>query len=218
MGSLDRIVAFMDAHHPDYEIVVVDDGSVDATAAHVRARMARYPKLRLDGYSSNRGKGYAIRWGMQRARGEAILFSDADLSTPIEEIDKLLPLLQAGADIVIGTRAHRDSDVRVRQPFYRDRAGKLFNTLVRTLLLPALNDTQCGFKLFRRATVLPLVPALYVDRFAFDVEILYLADRRGLRITEVPVIWINSPDSRVGFAQGLAAFAELWRIRRRHGA
>lgn len=218
LGSLDRIVAFMDAHHPDYEIVVVDDGSSDATAARVRERTARYPKLRLEGYRGNRGKGYAIRWGVARATGDAILFSDADLSTPIEEVDKLLPLLQAGADIVIGTRAHPDSDVRVRQPFYRDRAGKLFNALVRRLLLPALNDTQCGFKVFRRTTVLPIIPALYVDRFAFDVEILYLADQRGLRIAEVPVIWINSPDSRVRFTQGLAAFGELLRIRRRHRA
>ena len=218
IGSLDRIVAFMDAQHPDYEIIVVDDGSTDATAAHVRDRGARYPKLRLEGYRDNRGKGYAIRWGVERATGDAILFSDADLSTPIEEIDKLLPLLNAGSDIVIGTRAHPDSDVRVRQPFYRDRAGKLFNMMVRTLLLPHLNDTQCGFKIFRRATVLPLVPALYVDRFAFDVEILYLADQRGLRIAEVPVVWINSPDSRVRFTQGLAAFGELLRIRQRHHA
>jgi dolichyl-phosphate beta-glucosyltransferase len=216
MGSLDRIVAFMDAQHPDYEIVVVDDGSSDATATRVRERIARYPKLRLEGYSENRGKGYAIRWGVQRATGDLILFSDADLSTPIEELDKLLPPLRDGADIVIGTRAHPESDVRVRQPLYRDRAGKLFNALVRTLLLPALNDTQCGFKIFRRATVLPIVPELYVNRFAFDVEILYLADQRGLRIAEVPVIWINSPDSRVRFTQGLAAFAELWRIRQRH--
>lgn len=218
MGSLDRIVAFMDQRHPDYEIVVVDDGSADATATRVRERMARFPKLRLESYSANRGKGYAIRWGVQRATGDAILFSDADLSTPIEEVDKLLPLLAAGNDIVIGTRAHPDSDVRVRQPFYRDRAGKLFNSLVRALLLPSLNDTQCGFKIFRRATVLPIVADLYVDRFAFDVEILYLADQRGLRIAEVPVIWVNSPDSRVRFTQGLAAFAELLRIRQRHRA
>lgn len=218
MGSLDRIAAFMDAQHPEYEIVVVDDGSADATAALVRERTAGHPKLRLEGYAGNRGKGYAIRYGVQRAHGDAILFSDADLSTPIDELDKLLPLLRTGADIVIGTRAHPESDVRVRQPFYRDRAGKLFNALVRLLLLPALNDTQCGFKIFRRETVLPIVRELYVDRFAFDVEILYLAAQRGLRIAEVPVIWINSPDSRVRFTQGLAAFAELVRIRRRHRA
>jgi dolichyl-phosphate beta-glucosyltransferase len=216
MGSLDRIADYMDAQHPDYEIVVVDDGSVDTTASLVRDRMARYPRLRLESYGTNRGKGYAIRYGVQRAHGDAILFSDADLSTPIEELDKLLPLLAAGADIVIGTRADPRSDVRVRQPFYRDRAGKLFNWLVRTLLLPALNDTQCGFKIFRRATVMPIIADLYVDRFAFDVEILYLADQRGLRISEVPVTWINSPDSRVRFTQGLAAFGELWRIRQRH--
>jgi dolichyl-phosphate beta-glucosyltransferase len=216
MESLDRIVTFMDAQHPDYEIVVVDDGSTDVTATLVRERIARYPKLRLEAYPNNRGKGYAIRYGVERARGEIILFSDADLSTPIDELDKLLPLLHAGNDIVIGTRAHPESDVRVRQPFYRDRGGKLFNRIVRFMLLPDLNDTQCGFKLFRSATVLPLFSELYVNRFAFDVELLYLAAQRGLRIAEVPVIWINSPDSRVRFTQGLAAFAELWRIRRHH--
>lgn len=216
MASIDQIVAFMDGRHPSYEILVVDDGSTDRTAALVRERAARTARLRLESYPFNRGKGYAVRYGVGRACGRLVLFSDADLSTPIAELDKLLGAIESGADIAIGTRAHPESDVRVRQPFYRDRAGKLFNRLVRLLLLPGFNDTQCGFKLFRHDSVAPVFRDLREERFAFDVELLYLAARRGLRIAEIPVTWINSPDSRVRLIQGLKAFVDVVRIRWRH--
>jgi len=216
MGSLDQVVVFMDAHHPSYEIIVVDDGSTDATAALVRERAQRISRLRLESYAVNRGKGFAVRHGVERARGKVVLFTDADLSTPIADLDKLMHALEAGADVAIGTRAHPESNVRVRQPFYRDRGGKLFNRMVRLLLLPELHDTQCGFKLFRRATVAPVFGDLREERFAFDAELLYLAARRGLRIMETPVTWANSPDSRVRFTEGLAAFFDLIRIRWRH--
>jgi dolichyl-phosphate beta-glucosyltransferase len=182
----------------------------------VREWFGRRPELVVESYGANRGKGYAVRHGMAAAKGELVLFSDADLSTPIEELGRLREALHKGADIAVGTRAHPDSDVRVRQPFYRDRAGKLFNTLVRLVLLPGLNDTQCGFKLCRREPILPVIARMTVDRFAFDVELLYLAHRAGLRIVEVPVIWVNSPDSRVKLSQAAAAFLDVLRIRWRH--
>ncbi len=216
--SLDKIFPFMDARHPDYEVIVVDDGSTDDTVADTQRRFAGRQNLRFTSYGGNRGKGYAVRWGIEQARGALVLFTDADLSTPIEELDKLLAAVARGADVATGSRAHPDSEVRVRQPFYRDSGGKLFNAIVRLLLLPQLHDTQCGFKLCRRERVLPLVRRMRVDRFAFDVELLYLAHRSGLRIEEVPVIWVNSPDSRVRFRHAVAAFLDLARIRRWHGA
>jgi len=214
-ASLDRIFAFMDAGHPDYELVIVDDGSTDATV-EVARQCAGGRNMRIESYGGNRGKGYAVRWGMARARGDFVLFTDADLSTPIEELDRLLGAIESGADIAIGSRAHPDSDVRVRQPFYRDRAGKLFNSLVRLVLLPDLHDTQCGFKLCRREPFVPIIERMTIDRFAFDVEMLYLAWRAGLRIAEVPVIWVNSPDSRVKLVHAAAAFFDVLRIRWRH--
>jgi dolichyl-phosphate beta-glucosyltransferase len=215
-ASLDRIFAFMDARHPGYEVVLVDDGSTDDTVEVARRHVGPRVELRIESYGGNRGKGYAVRCGIARSRGELVLFTDADLSTPIEELDRLLVAVEAGADIAIGTRAHPQSDVRVRQPFYRDRAGKLFNSLVRVILLPDLHDTQCGFKLCRRAPLVPVLERMTVDRFAFDVELLYLARLTGLRIVEVPVIWVNSPDSRVRLAHAAAAFVDVLRIRWRH--
>lgn len=216
-ASLEKIFAFMDAHHPDYELVLVDDGSTDATVAVAQRQSAGHPCLRIESYGVNRGKGYAVRHGIESARGDAVLFTDTDLSTPIAEIEKMLAALRDGAAVAIGTRAHPDSDVRVRQPAYRDLAGKLFNLMVRLLLLPDLHDTQCGFKMVRRELVLPLVRRMRVDRFAFDVEMLYLARKAGLKIAEVPVTWVNSPGSRVRLKHAAAAFVDLLRIRSWHG-
>jgi len=216
LPSLDQIIAFMDARREEYEVIVVDDGSTDGTAQTVRSHCGAHPRLRVESYPENRGKGHAVRYGAERARGDLILFTDADLSTPIAELGRLLLAIENGADIAIGTRAHPHSDVRVPQPFYRDRGGKLFNVMVRLLLLPQLRDTQCGFKLFRRTTVLPLFRRMREERFAFDVELLYLAYHARLRIAEVPVVWIDSPDSRVHLRHALAAFLHLFRIRWRH--
>ena len=213
--SLERVFTYMDRYHDGFEILLVDDGSTDGMAALVRQRFGDRPQLRVVTYGANRGKGYAVRYGTLEARGDVVLFSDADFSTPIEELEKLLATLAEGYDMVIGSRALRGSEIRQRQPFYREGAGKFFNLLVRLFVLPGFHDTQCGFKCFRREPLLPVVRQLQIDGFAFDVELIALAVAAGLRVAEVPVVWVNSPSSRVRLRHGLAAFADLQGIRRR---
>ncbi len=215
LPSLERAFTYMEREHPEFEIVLVDDGSTDGMAALVRQRFADRAQLRVLSYGGNRGKGYAVRYGTLQARGDVVLFSDADFSTPIEELEKLLVRLAEGYDLAIGSRAVSGSEIRQRQPFYREGAGKFFNLLVRLFVLPDFHDTQCGFKCFRREPLLPVVRQLQIDGFAFDVELIALAVAAGLRVTEVPVVWVNSPSSRVRFRHGLAAFADLHGIRRR---
>lgn len=213
--SLDRIVRYMQDQQPDFEVLVVDDGSTDTTAAAIRERFDGHARVAVSGYPVNRGKGYAVRHGIERATGDLVVFSDADLSTPIEEIEKMLPLVEQGYDIVIGSRAHAEADIREHQPLYRELGGKLFNLLVRLVVMPELHDTQCGFKLFRRSRIAPILPHLRIDGFAFDVEILALGRASGLRIAEVPVVWINSLTSRVRLGAALQAYVDLIDIRSR---
>jgi len=214
LPSLERIFSYLDEHHPDHELIVVDDGSTDGTVAAVQEHCGHRPQLRVISYGGNRGKGYAVRTGALQAGGDLVLFSDADLSTPIEELEKLLPLARE-YDLVIGTRAHKDSEIRQHQPWYREVAGKFFNVMVRFLVGLRFHDTQCGFKLFRRDSMSAVLRGLQVDRFAFDVELIAYAQATGLKVAEVPVVWINAPGSTVGFWQGLQAYADLLQIRRR---
>lgn len=215
LPTLDAICRYADAQHPGYEVLVINDGSSDDTAELVRARFAHQPAVVVHSYSPNRGKGYAVRYGLQRASGDLILFSDADLSTPIEQIERLLPLVEQGYDVVIGSRAHSQAEIRKRQPVYRELAGKFFNLVVRLAVLHDLHDTQCGFKLFRRSSIQPVLPYLQNDGFAFDVEILALARALGLKIAEAPVVWINSPLSQVRLGAASKAYLDLLDIRRR---
>ncbi len=214
LPSLHRIFSYLDTRYPNHEVIVVDDGSTDGTVALVREQCSRYAPLRLVSYERNRGKGHAVRTGALAAQGDVILFSDADLSTPIEEVEKMLPFIEQGYELVIGSRAHADAQIRQHQPFYREGAGKLFNVLVRVVVRLPFHDTQCGFKLFRREALLPILRNLEVDRFAFDVELIALAQAMGLKVAEVPVVWVNSPQSRVSFWQGAQAYTDLLRIRR----
>ena len=197
-NTLERVRTYLDAQEYTYELIVVDDGSTDGTVGVAQAFAGRHGNLRILRNGHNRGKGFSVRHGIEKAVGEYILFSDADLSTPIEDIERLFTmLLEEGYDIAIGSRSLEESDVRVHQPWYRELMGKIFNKIVRVFTLRGFVDTQCGFKLFRSGVAKEVFAKQRIERFSFDVEALYLARKRGYRIVEVPVTWYDSPRSRV---------------------
>jgi glycosyltransferase involved in cell wall biosynthesis len=206
--TLSRIQEYLRAQSYDYEIIVVDNGSTDATAE--TARRAGVTVLR----EPTRGKGAAVRTGMLAARGAFILFSDADLSTPIEEVEKLMAALDGGADVAIASRGLRESKLPVRQPWYRELVGRVGNLLVRMVAVRGIADTQCGFKLYPRQVARRLFGLQRLPGIAFDMEVLFLAQRLGLRIAEIPVTWRDSPDTRFNrVKESLGAVRDLVRIR-----
>ena len=194
---------------------MVDDGSTDGTARVVEALDS--PAVRLLRSGVNRGKGHAVRRGMLEAAGAYRLMTDADLSTPIEDLPRLEQALAGGVGIAIGSRAVPGSSVLVRQGAFREGMGRLFNLAVRVLLLPDLRDTQCGFKLFTARAARDAFAATHLEGFCFDVEALVAARARGHGIVEVPVTWRNDAATRVGLAKGARAFLDLVAIRRRRG-
>lgn len=214
--SLFRIKEYLQSRHLSSEIILVDDGSTDRTAEVSREIMEGYPDFRVITLPQNRGKGAAVRAGMLQARGELVLFTDADLSTPIEELEKFMPLIREGYDLVIGCRALPESVIKERQSWLREHLGKCFNLLVRLLVLRGFRDTQCGFKLFRKEAAREIFFRLETEGFAFDVEALLLARRLGFRVAQVPVVWINHPQSRVRLVRGsLSMFIDLLKIRKK---
>lgn len=211
--SLTKMLAYLKSRRQPFEVIVVDDGSRDATAPLVRRFSAKDKRVRLIMNGGNRGKGASVRRGVEAAKGSLILMSDADLSTPIEELQSLEKVLQ-DAELAIGSRALDRSSIKKHQPFYREAGGRLFNLLVRLLTLGGIHDTQCGFKLFRAEAAKAIFPMQQVPRFGFDVEILYLARKQGYRIVEVSVAWENSPESKVRpIRDGLRTFLDLALIR-----
>lgn len=196
-----------------YEILVVDDGSKDTTVSYVEAESARDPHLRLLRYGQNRGKGHAVRYGVLRARGQWVLFTDADLSTPISELDRFLPHLERGYDVVIASRALPDSRLVVHQPWLRERIGRMMNRLVRLISGLKFPDTQCGFKLFTRRAAHDIFENVTVETWMFDVEALVIAMKLGYCIIDVPVTWVNSDESRVHWSHTARVLRELLHIR-----
>jgi dolichyl-phosphate beta-glucosyltransferase len=193
-SSLERALAWLEAEGRAFEILVADDGSTDATAAIAASFTDR--SVRLLRLERNQGKGAAVRRGVLASRGARVLVSDADFSTPIEDLLRLEPHL-AEAPVVLGSRAVPGAEVLIHQPFYRELMGKTFNKLLRLFGIWGVNDTQCGFKLLDGPTARDLFKRLVTPGFAFDVELVWLARRLGLTVREVGVTWRNSPDSRV---------------------
>jgi dolichyl-phosphate beta-glucosyltransferase len=211
--TLDRVEHYLGTAGIPTEVIVVDDGSRDATAEVVRERAGRSPHIRLVAAGRNRGKGAAVQLGMATARGRYRVFSDADLSVPIDDLEKLLKPLRAGAGVAIASRGLPDSQVEVHQPWYRETMGKIFNRLVRIFVLGGVHDTQCGFKAFTAEVADRVFPMLQTRGFGFDVEVLYRAQQAGYAIVEVPTRWVNSPQSRVHpIRHSAAMFLELLAI------
>jgi len=215
-ATLKRVCAYLDAQPWAAEIIIVDDGSTDGTRQVGERAFAHHCITEFHHHPRNRGKGYAVRGGMLDALGRYRVFYDADGSTPIEELEKLWPRFEAGADIVIGSRALAASDIQVRQAWYREGMGRVFNALLRLLRLTPYRDTQCGFKGFTAAAAQAVFPRQHCDGFAFDAEVLYIAARLGLRIDEVPVRWLNCEHTRLDPVRHSAhMFLEVLRIRLR---
>ncbi len=213
--TLEAVRDYLDAKPWTFEVLVVDDGSGDDTAAVVEAFASGAAGFRLLKNPGNRGKGYAVRHGMLEGRGRYLLFSDADLSTPIEECGKILRALRGGAGVAVASRRLGASDLAVKQPWYRELMGRTFNLVVQLFAVRGITDTQCGFKGFTRAAARAVFEPALLERFGFDVEVLFLARRLGFPIAEVPVRWIDSPDSRIDpLRDPLRMFLEVLQVRR----
>ena len=213
-ASLEKVLAYVHAQGWDAEVIVVNDGSRDNTGEIVRAFARKDPMVKLLENPGNRGKGYSVRNGMLHAEGRFIVFSDADLSSPIEEAPKLLNALQAGADIAIGSRWLRAETQTQRQPLHRQIFGRIFNLLLRISLGLQFADTQCGFKAFKRTAAQAIFPLQKIERWGFDPEILFLARKLGFKVQEIPVVWGHSGGARINpLIDGAKMFQEMLRVR-----
>ncbi len=216
--TLRTVMDYLKQHRPDAELIVVDDGSSDKTADLARATLANSPTLRTSviSYQSNLGKGRAVRLGLLASRGDVALFSDADLSAPITEAPKLIEPVQRGeCDLVFGSRALDRGLIGVHQPWRREQGGRVFNLVVRLATGLPFWDTQCGFKAFRMEVCRPIIEGATIDRFGFDVELLYLAHRAGLKLREIPVRWNHYDGSKVNvMSDSFKILGEVGLIRR----
>jgi dolichyl-phosphate beta-glucosyltransferase len=212
-ATLEQIASYIGSSGRQTEVLVVDDGSNDGTAAVAEYFQIKMPSLRVVSNGVNRGKGYSVRHGMQEARGRIALFTDADLSAPIEEAGKLLDALETH-DVAIGSRAMDRSLITVHESPFREFAGIIFNKIVRIILWLPFVDTQCGFKAFQRTRCSILFEQQTIERFGFDPELLYLARHHGLRTVEIPVRWGHSPATKVSMLHdSVRMFIDVFTIR-----
>jgi dolichyl-phosphate beta-glucosyltransferase len=212
--TLKKVYEYFKEKKIEFEIIVVDDGSNDKTVEIVEKFSFDKKEIRILKHEKNMGKGAAVKTGILNAKGELILFTDADLSTPIEEFEKLKKEIENGYDIAIGSRGLKDSKIVIPQPFYRRIIGKIFPFLVRLIVINDFKDTQCGFKLFKKEAGKKIFSQLKTDGFAFDVEVLARGKKENFKIIEVPVVWINSPYSSVKiFKDSFKMFISLLKIR-----
>lgn len=212
-ACVERATAYLVAQSYASELIVVSDGSTDATVQI--ARDAAAGRAQVIDVPRNRGKGFAVRTGVLAATGAHVLFSDVDFSTPIHEVERFRAALDSGFDVVVGSRALPDSDVRIRQAWWRQSMGHTFNHFVRAATGFEMRDTQCGFKCFRRDAARAIFSRARIDRFAFDVELLWIARRLDLRVAELPVSWADDARSKVHpIRDSLRMLADLAAIRR----
>jgi dolichyl-phosphate beta-glucosyltransferase len=215
--ALRRVEAYMTLKNLDWELLVSSDGSTDSTDRIVSERAKVQPRIKLLTASPNKGKGAAARRGMLAARGKYVLMTDVDLSSPIKESDRLVEAIIAGCDAAIGSRAVRKAGTDVQQSFKRYLSGRLFNFFVKLFVTTEFRDTQCGFKCFTRDAAQKLFSEQKLEGFAFDVEILYLAKKKGLRVAEVPVMWRQGTDSKVNvFKDSFIMVGDLMKIKKLH--
>ena len=214
LATLEAVVAAVRSHGWDAEVIVVNDGSTDETAELVRNFAQTAPEVHLQENPGNRGKGYSVREGLLRAQGEIVMFSDADLSAPIDEAQRLFDAIHSGADIAIGSRWLATSRQTHRQPLYRQLFGRCFNMLTRAMMQLPYADTQCGFKAFTRQAAQTVFQLQTIERWGFDPEILFIARKRGLRVKEVPVSWAHDARTRISYLRdGLQMLKELAIVR-----
>lgn len=214
LPTLESVRDYIDRRGVQVEVIVVDDGSLDGTSALVNRLAADWDELRLIRLADNRGKGYAVRSGMINARGRKVLFADADGATPIEEVEALEAALEDGADIAIGSRNVVRDGVKVNARIYRRLMGRIFHAFVASLTVQGIEDTQCGFKLFRAGVAQELFSRMRMCGFSFDVEVLLMAQRQGYTIAEIPVNWVHQPGSKVNLVtDSLRMVRDLFIIR-----
>ena len=212
--TLEKFSTYLSNFYPDSEIIIVDDGSTDNTSDKALSFKTGHTPIKLIRNEVNKGKGYSVRTGILAAHGDVILFSDADGSVPIDELPRFLTELESGAQVVIASRAVRDSNIIKKQVFWRQAMGKAFNVLVRLLAIGGISDTQCGFKCFVREAAIYLFSQSKIKHFAFDVEILYLARQKGYAVKQLGVKWIDSTKSTVNpFTDSARMFFDLLLIR-----
>ena len=195
--TLEQMTAYLDTQNYSWEMLVVSDGSTDKTESIVQDFCAKRPTVRLVSYRPNRGKGNAVRVGMLQAAGDRVLFMDADLATPPEETAKVMTHLDDGADVVIGSRPLKESQLEVRQPLHREVFGRISNKIVQIVGVRGIKDTQCGFKLFTQSACKEIFKRCKMNGFSFDMEVLMIARDLGLRIDEVPIRWADQAGSKV---------------------